>query len=77
MDIPVLLTLLVVHQLGLMSPGPDFVVVVESSLLSSRRAGLFTAPALHMRLHGVRHYLDRTMGVVLVALGLRVALSER
>lgn len=43
MDVSVLLTLLLVHQLGLMSPGPDFVVVVDSSLLSSRRAGLFTA----------------------------------
>lgn len=43
MDISVLLTLLLVHQLGLMLPGPDFVVVVDSSLLSSRRAGLFTA----------------------------------
>lgn len=29
--------------LGAMSPGPDFVVVVKNSLLSSRRAGFFTA----------------------------------
>lgn len=43
MDISILLTLLLVHQLGLMSPGPDFAVVVKNSLLSSHRAGLFTA----------------------------------
>lgn len=29
--------------LGAMSPGPDFVVVVKNSLLSSRKAGFFTA----------------------------------
>jgi RhtB (resistance to homoserine/threonine) family protein len=32
-----------IHALALMSPGPDFVVAVRTSVIGSRKAGLFTA----------------------------------
>lgn len=35
-----------IHQLGLMSPGPDFIMAVRNSLIYSRRTGLFTAIGL-------------------------------
>ncbi|EKD78978.1 MAG: lysine exporter protein LysE/YggA [uncultured bacterium] len=38
-----LLTLLSVHILGLVSPGPDFAVTVKQSLSSGKRAGYLTA----------------------------------
>lgn len=38
-----LITLLGVHILGLVSPGPDFIVTVKQSLSSGKRAGYWTA----------------------------------
>jgi len=35
-----------VHILALMSPGPDFLMIVRNSLVYSRRTGLFTAVGL-------------------------------
>jgi len=35
-----------IHQLGLMSPGPDFIMAVRNSLTYSRRVGIFTAIGL-------------------------------
>ncbi len=32
-----------VHMLGLISPGPDFAMIVRNSLVYSRRTGMFTA----------------------------------
>lgn len=37
-----------VHMLGLMSPGPDFIMAVRNSLTYSRRAGIFTAIGFSM-----------------------------
>jgi RhtB (resistance to homoserine/threonine) family protein len=37
------LALLSVFALGLISPGPDFVIAVKNSVLHSRRTGVFTA----------------------------------
>jgi RhtB (resistance to homoserine/threonine) family protein len=36
-------SILLVHLLGLISPGPDFIVAVRNSLTYSRRTGFFTA----------------------------------
>lgn len=37
------LTFVGIHTLGLISPGPDFVMAVRNSLTYSRRTGIFTA----------------------------------
>lgn len=37
------ITLLSVHVLGLISPGPDFAVTIKQSLSSGKRAGYYTA----------------------------------
>lgn len=37
------LIITVVHLLGVMSPGPDFAMIVRNSLVYSRRTGVFTA----------------------------------
>ena len=37
------LTLAVIQILGVMSPGPDFAVVMRNSLVFSRKVGIFTA----------------------------------
>lgn len=38
-----LFTLMVIHALGLISPGPDFAVVLKNSLSGNRRGGVMTA----------------------------------
>lgn len=38
-----ILTILVVHMLALMSPGPDFALITRQSLIYSRRTGIYTA----------------------------------
>src|SRR3989338_5059978 len=40
------LTIVVVHLLGAMSPGPDFAIIVRNSLTYSRRTGIWTAAGL-------------------------------
>lgn len=40
------LTIVVVHLLGAMSPGPDFAMIVRNSLTYSRRTGIWTATGL-------------------------------
>ncbi|NQV90162.1 LysE family translocator [Candidatus Uhrbacteria bacterium] len=37
-----------VHMLGLISPGPDFVMIVRNSLVYSRRTGIMTALGIAM-----------------------------
>ena len=37
------LTIVVIHALAVMSPGPDFVIVTRNSLAYSRRTGVFTS----------------------------------
>jgi threonine/homoserine/homoserine lactone efflux protein len=41
--LPEFLTVVVVHLLGVMSPGPDFVLVTRNSLLYSRKTAVRTA----------------------------------
>lgn len=40
--LPSMITLLVIQMLGVMSPGPDFAVVMRNSLVYTRRAAVFT-----------------------------------
>ncbi len=40
------LTVVIVHLLAVVSPGPDFAVITRNSLLYSRRAGILTALGL-------------------------------
>lgn len=44
--LPAILTVASVHFLALISPGPDFILTVQSSLLRSRKAGIYTALGL-------------------------------
>ena len=44
--IPELLTVAVIHLLAVMSPGPDFVLVSQNSLMHSRKTGIYTAIGL-------------------------------
>ena len=40
---PSFATLAIIQMLGVMSPGPDFTVVMRNSLIYTRRIGIFTA----------------------------------
>lgn len=40
------LTVVVVHLLAVISPGPDFAIITRNSLVYSRRAGIFTSVGL-------------------------------
>lgn len=37
------LSIIVIHLLAVISPGPDFLLIIRSALLYSRKAGIFTA----------------------------------
>lgn len=41
--LPEFLTVIVVHLLAVMSPGPDFAIVTKNSLIYSRRSAIYTA----------------------------------
>jgi len=58
------LTVVVVHLLAVISPGPDFAMVTRNSLIYSRRAGVFTAAGLGLGI-GV-HVAYSLMGIGLV-----------
>lgn len=44
--LPIILTVALVHFLAVISPGPDFVMIVRNSLLYSRRSGMWCAVGL-------------------------------
>ena len=44
--LPEFLTIIVIHLLAVMSPGPDFVLTSQNSLMHSRKVGIFTALGL-------------------------------
>lgn len=44
--LPELLTVAVIHLLAVMSPGPDFILVMRNSLVHSRNAGIYSALGL-------------------------------
>ena len=44
--LPAILTVALVHFLAVVSPGPDFVMILRNSLLFSRRSGIYAAIGL-------------------------------
>ncbi|HOX40928.1 MAG TPA: LysE family transporter [bacterium] len=44
--LPEFLTVVLVHLLGVMSPGPDFAMITRSSLVYSRKTGIYSALGL-------------------------------
>ncbi len=44
--LPELLTVAIIHLLAVMSPGPDFILVMRNSLVYSRNAGIYSALGL-------------------------------
>lgn len=46
--LPVILTVALIHLLAVMSPGPDFIMIMRNSLIYSRKSGLYSALGLGM-----------------------------
>jgi RhtB (resistance to homoserine/threonine) family protein len=44
--LPELLTVALIHLLAVMSPGPDFILIMRNSLVHSRTAGIYSAVGL-------------------------------
>lgn len=44
--LPIILTVALIHLLAVMSPGPDFIMILRNSLLYSRRSGVHSAIGL-------------------------------
>ena len=48
-NISILFTIILVHFLAVISPGPDFVVVVRNSINYGRKIGIYTAVGFGQR----------------------------
>lgn len=57
-------TILLVHLLGVASPGPDFIMTVRNSLTYSRRTGIFTA--LGIALGIIVHLIYCLLGLAVI-----------
>ncbi len=44
--LPIILTVAAIHLLAVMSPGPDFIMILRNSLVYSRRSGIYSALGL-------------------------------
>ena len=44
--VPIIATVALIHILGAMSPGPDFVLITRNSLMYSRKTGIYSAVGL-------------------------------
>ena len=64
MELGAFLTVIVVHLLAVVSPGPDFAIVTRNSLIYSRRVGIFTSIGLGLGI-GV-HVAYSLLGIGLV-----------
>lgn len=62
--LPELITIIVVHILGVMSPGPDFAIVTRTSLLYNRRSALLTA--LGVAIGIITHITYALVGVAFI-----------
>lgn len=62
--LPEFLTVVVVHLLAVMSPGPDFVMISRSSLVYSRRTGIWSAAGLGLGI--LVHVTYCLVGIALV-----------
>ena len=77
------LSIALLMMLAAISPGPDFAVVTKNSLMHSRRAKLYSAlrvsasmlthRLVSQYLYAMQFYIIKTMGALLVALGVRIA----
>ncbi|MCE2716130.1 MAG: LysE family translocator [Pseudomonadota bacterium] len=63
--LPSITTLLVLQVLGLISPGPDFAIVVRNSLIYSRKTAIFTAIGLALGVLVHLGYILLGLGVVI------------
>ncbi len=63
--LPAILTVALVHFLALMSPGPDFIVIMRNSIVYSRRSGIYTAMGLGLGLFVHITYSLIGIGVVI------------
>jgi RhtB (resistance to homoserine/threonine) family protein len=52
-------------------------LLIQNFAWFSLVATVFSIDVFRTKLHDIKHWLDRTMGAVLIALGLRVALSTK
>lgn len=64
MDFSLLMTIGVIHFLALMSPGPDFVIIVKNSLTYSRKIGIITAVGLGIGI--IFHVLYTLLGIGII-----------
>jgi RhtB (resistance to homoserine/threonine) family protein len=62
--LPQILSVLLIHLLAVISPGPDFIVAVKNSLSYSRKIGVYTALGFGLGI-GV-HVLYSVLGIALV-----------
>jgi RhtB (resistance to homoserine/threonine) family protein len=46
--LPIILTVAAIHLLAVMSPGPDFIMIMRNSLVYSRRTGVYSALGLSL-----------------------------
>src|SRR3990167_6853963 len=44
--LPIILTVALIHFLAVISPGPDFIMILRNSLIYSRKKGMFSAVGL-------------------------------
>ena len=62
---PSIITLLVIQLLGVMSPGPDFAVVVRNSLIYGRKTAVLTAVGVSLGILVHLTYILLGLGVVI------------
>ncbi len=62
---PSFATLAIIQMLGVMSPGPDFAVVMRNSLIYTRRIGIFTAIGVTLGILVHLTYILLGVGVVI------------
>ena len=62
--LPIILTVALIHLLGAMSPGPDFVMITRNSLIYSRRTGIYSAIGLGLGV--IVHITYSLLGIALI-----------
>lgn len=60
----ILLTVAVLHTLAVMSPGPDFIMVVRNAIMSGKKSGIFTALGIAIAL--LVHIFYSALGIGLI-----------
>lgn len=66
-----------VHMFGLISPEPNFAMIVLTFLWFAFVANVLTISAIKARYQRVTHHIDRVMGAILAGLGIKILLSSR